>query len=450
MNFFKGFANKKNKHISGADGSRGSYFEKIKVALMLFILFFAVSGCGSTTSTALSGKLVIWGTVDDSKDIDQFVNDFQAQHPNVTVEYTKKDDATYESDLLNALAAGNGPDIFSIHNDWLPKYEDKMVPAPADVFTLKDYSDTYLDVVKDDFVDNGQIYALPLTVDSLALYYNKDILGTYGIASPPKTWNDLRADVQEMTVRNSVGHFTRSGVALGTTANIDHATDILYLLMLQNRTVPYSSDFSESTLDNSITDSSGSTFYPAANALSYYTSFADPSSDVYTWNSNSDYSVDAFANGEVAFMYGYSFTKSQIDQKSPNLNYGIAPVPQPNLSDPSVNFASYYGYGVSKQSKYQEAAWQFIKFMGSNAELQTYYKNNEVPSSRLDLIPSQNNDLNLAIFATANLTAKSFYKKDADAVNQIISTAIDSISLHSVNVSSALETAVQQINLLNH
>ena len=37
-----------------------------------------------------------------------------------------------------------------------------------------------------------------LSVDSLGLYYNKDILGSDGIATPPKTWAEMAVDVQKI------------------------------------------------------------------------------------------------------------------------------------------------------------------------------------------------------------------------------------------------------------
>ena len=424
------------------------FFKNTKLLVMVILVSLAASACGSTTTVAPKISLTMWGTVDTSQNMQQFITDFQKKYPNVKIQYTEKDYDTYESDLINALADGTGPDIYTIHNDWLPKYEDKLAPAPADAFTVKDYETTYVPVAVSDFVSAGQIYALPLSVDSLALYYNKAILGTYGIAEPPQTWNELSKDVQTMTSQDNTGYFTRSGVAMGTSANINHAQDILYLLMLQERTQPYTTDNSQSTLNKTIEDSNGNTIAPAATALSYYTSFSNAASTHYTWNAKSNYSVDAFANGQLAFMYGYSFAQDTLKQKSPNLDYGIAPVPQPNATATAVNFASYYGYGVSKQSKFSDAAWQFIKFMGSDAELTAYYARHKQPTSRIDLVSAQNNDLTLSVFATANLTAESFYKKDADAVNQIFSNMIDAVSLRSQSVNTALSTAAQQINQL--
>ena len=44
---------------------------------------------------------------------------------------------SYENDLRDALAAGNGPDVFLIHNSWLTKHQDKLSPAPDSVLTPK-------------------------------------------------------------------------------------------------------------------------------------------------------------------------------------------------------------------------------------------------------------------------------------------------------------------------
>src|SRR5690606_13880563 len=90
-----------------------------------------------------------------------------------------------------------------------------------------------------DFVKDNRIYAIPLAVDLLALYYNKDLLGSAGISQPPATWPVLVQDTQKLTKVSQPGQFTVSGIALGTSANVNRAVDILNLLMLQNGTQFY-------------------------------------------------------------------------------------------------------------------------------------------------------------------------------------------------------------------
>jgi multiple sugar transport system substrate-binding protein len=338
------------------------------------------------------------------------------------------------------LASSSGPDIFSINNSWLPKYLNKVVAAPPEVFNLKTYKDTFVDVAVEDFTRDGEIYGVPLAVDSLALYYNKDLLGTVGIATPPKTWNELATDVARLTRQDRTGYFTRSGVAMGLNTNVNRAVDIVYLLMLQAGVIPWNQDNTSPMFTQSV-ERNGNVIQPATRALAYYTSFADPRDRNYTWNSRSDYSIDAFANGRAAMLYGYAYTRQVIEQKAPNLNFDVAPVPQFDLEGPSVNFANYFGEVVSRQSAHPEVAWDFLKFISSKEVLDRYGAVTGQPSSRKDIIELQITDPDIGVFAHANLTARSLYKPDQARMDDIFANAIDDILLRGLDVDQAISQA---------
>ena len=168
----------------------------------------------------------------------------------------------------------------------------------------------------------------------------------------------------------------------------------------------------------------------------------------YNWNLRSDYSIDAFANGRAAFLYSYSYTRATILQKAPNLNFDVTSVPQPNLDNPSVNFANYWGEVVSRQSKNPKVAWDFLNFITSKAELDKYYALHKQPASRKDLIELQAQDPDIGVFASANLTAKTFYKPDQVKMDDIFGRLIDNVILNGVTTSDALSQAQQQAGTL--
>lgn len=429
-------------------------YQKSRFAAALLSLAFFASGCslfGGPSTSAAKVTLNMWGLFDTTTTIQPFITAYEQAHPNVTIVYTEKDVTTYENDLLNGLAVpGSAPDIILIGNNWLPKYQDKLRPATAAEYTIKDYDNNFADVAAGDFISGGQVYAAPLSIDTLALYYNKDILGSAGIAQPPQTWAQLEADSQKISKIDSTGYFTKSGVALGTSANINRAQDIMYLLMLQAGVTPYTSDFSQSTIDQAGANSTGdANQYPGSQALSFYTSFANPSSPNYDWNTKSDYSTDAFANGKLAMMYGYYYDESTILQKAPNLNFGIAPVPQPTLGQNLVNYSNYWGYAVTQQSKNPNWAWDFIKSMTTQSALDSYYKLNPQPASRKDGIAEQATDPTLSIFSSSTLTSKNFYKVDEQGVDSIILNMIDNVTLRNTAVPTALSQAAQQVTALS-
>src|SRR5579884_423955 len=88
------------------------------LAVILIIVLLSTSSKSRNTSSAPTGPVTlnVWMTFEDSENLDPIFSDYKKTHPNVTIIYTKKNVDTYEQDLLNALAAGNGPDIFVINN----------------------------------------------------------------------------------------------------------------------------------------------------------------------------------------------------------------------------------------------------------------------------------------------------------------------------------------------
>ncbi len=418
--------------------------KKLPALMAVVSLALGTYGCGNSNNNANQQvQLTMWMPFEETDTIQPLIDAYTKVHPNVHIVYTKKNIDTYESDLINNLAAGTGPDIFAINNSWLPKYIDKVAPATDKAMTFNYYKNAFVDVAVQDFTRDRKIYGVPLYVDSLALYYNKDLLGSAGIGTPPRTWLELVQDVQKVKRQDKYGYFTVSGAALGTNTNINRAVDILYLMMLQKGTVPYSSDGTTPQFAQSL-QQDGKSISPGSDALSFYTSFANPLTPNYNWNYKSDYSIDAFANGRAAFLYSYSYTRQTILQKSPNLNFDVAPVPQPNLDQPAVNFSNYWGEVVSKQSKSAPWAWDFLNFITQKPQLDSFYAKTKYPSARRDLIEMQANDPDIGVFANANLTSKAFYRPDQARMDQLMGQMIDNVILKSIPPDQALQQAEQQ------
>jgi len=167
--------------------------------VVLFGSMTILSGCGlrdNSQGTPYSMPLEVWGVFDDSDAYTPLFQQYRGVNPFIgNISYRKFGEETYKKELLSALAAGNGPDIFAIRNSWMGEFQDKIVPAPEYQVTEKEVRDHFVDVVAYDFIDpsDQKIYGLPLSVDSLALYYNRDIFNAAGITTPPKTWQELLA-----------------------------------------------------------------------------------------------------------------------------------------------------------------------------------------------------------------------------------------------------------------
>lgn len=422
---------------------QNSRLGKISLLALIALVF---SGCGKPPA-AKPVNLVVWSVFEDGGQFQPLLTHYQKTHPSATVSFVVKPVETYEEDLINALASGQGPDIFTVNNAWLPKYLDKVVPAPAALWNYTDYKNAFVDVVVNDFVRDRKIYGIANYVDSLALYYNKDLLGSAGIATPPKTWDELQRDTQKLTRQSQLGYFNRSGVALGLSSTapggqIHRAEDLFYLFALQKGGQSWSPDGSTPLFGQP--SQNGLSGQPALDAINFFTSFSNPVSRNYTWNTKSDYSIDAFANGRAAMIIDYSYARQLIQQKASNLNFDVASVPQPDLDNPEVNFANYWGYVVSKQSESTDGAWGFLKTISEKTALDQYYAAHKLPSSRKDLIELQTQDPDIGVFAHANLTAKNFYRPDQRKVDALISKMLDDVTLRGIAPGTALGQALGQ------
>lgn len=398
-----------------------------------------------------------WRTFDDEATVRPIIEAYRAIHPNVTIEYRKIRFEDYERELVDALAEDRGPDIVSLHNTWMQRYQSKLTPLPPMitlpyseikgtlkkevVVTLKTNPTFPVRALKTNFVDavsadvlfsaptsSGsspeQIWGLPLALDTLALYVNRDLLNLAGIPEVPKTWSEFQGAVRRLTKLDPQGALVQSGAALGSARNVERATDILALIMMQNGAqMLTSSGAAFAQIPPGFTDRPQA---PGVEALVFYTDFANPQKEVYTWSATEPNALEAFVAGRTAMFFGYAYHASLIRARAPRLNLEIAPVPQIDAGNPEVNFANYWVEAVTRKSKNQNWAWDLVQFAVSPAQVTKYLGAAQKPAALRALLPTQQEDETVGVFAGQVLTAKSWYRgHDAQAAQEALLDAID-------------------------
>ncbi|MDP3731301.1 MAG: extracellular solute-binding protein [bacterium] len=419
----------------------------VGVILLVMIIFL---GRGFTPPGGNErSDLTFWGVFDSPENFRASIDAYQNQNPNIRINYRQFSFEDYEKSLVNAFASGTGPDIFLIHNTWLPKHQTRIAPLPQQIpgedtplFTLKDFKDQFVDVTGEDLLVNSEIYGLPIYVDTLGLYYNKDIFNSLGIAKPPQTWNEFNNTVEKITTSDDNNNISRSGAAIGTARNINRSTDILSLLMIQSGVPMVNDDYTSADLSKYLEGQD-----LAHIALEYYTDFANPAKRVYTWNNAQHFSIDAFQEGITAMMFNYSHQIPLLRSKAPRLNFGIASMPQLNQAQ-SANYASYWAPTVSKFSKNSTAAWRFLVYLSSAPGVVPYINSTNHPVARRDLIDQQTTDPDLGVFAKQTLSAKSWYQIDNLAIENILADLIDDVNFGRQSIAEALRAAENKITLL--
>ena len=418
------------------------------VTIILVTIIFLSRGFGGG-DVGQRADIQFWGVYDSSNSFRQSISGYQLKNPQVQIEYREFNFEDYEKALINAFASGQGPDIFMVQNTWLSRYFDKISPLPQQIpdrkellLTLKSFREQFVDVAEKDLVVGGEIYSLPLYVDTLALYYNKDILNSLGITRPPQTWGEFNEIVEKVTVVDANNNVSRAGASIGTARNVNRSTDILSLLMLQSG-VPMVDDAGLSADFSKIIDGNDL----GQVALEYYTDFSNPAKRVYTWNDDLHYSIDAFQEGTAAMMFNYSHQIPLLRSKAPRLNFGISAMPQLDAS-PVLNYANYWALTVSKFSPAGRQAWDFLVYLSSTEGVLPYLNMTSRPTARRDLIEQQKNDLDLGVFAKQALTAGSWYQVDSVVIENILADTIEDVNFGRRSIAEALRTAENKITLL--
>ena len=129
----------------------------------------------------------------------QAIDDLETTNKNTfQASYTYVDEADFQSKLVNAIATGQGPDVVLVPQDIFLSVKSLLYPIP--------YTDYSQGLFQNSFAQAGEVflaqdgvYAFPVVIDPIVMFWNRDLLSSAGIALPPKTWTDVLADVPKLT-----------------------------------------------------------------------------------------------------------------------------------------------------------------------------------------------------------------------------------------------------------
>lgn len=373
-----------------------------------------------------------WGLWEPESVMRSVISDFETANPAIKINYIFQSQREYRERLQNALASGRGPDVFRIHNTWMPMFRTELASVPPEVYSASEYESTFYPVTRNDLQVGGNYMAIPLMIDGLALFTN-DELFSQGGKTVPTSWEELRKTAGEMSVCdsedgrcNSGDKILISGAALGTSDNVDHWQDILGVLMLQNN-VNLATPVGQS----------------AEESLQYYTIFnrAD-----HIWDSSLPTSTIMFANGKLAMYFAPSWRIFDLQAINPKLKFSVHPIPQLPLDsargEKPITWASYWAEGVSKKSTQGPAAWKWVKYLSSRETGQKLYQSagnsrafGEI-YSRMDM-QSLLSDPLVSPYATSAINAKSWY---------LVSNTFDGPTGINSKVNSLYAEAINEIN----
>lgn len=348
---------------------------KLKISTLLLIIVLLLTACGGGTADQAAApegeeaaaeapeevseeapageevvtlSYIIWDNI-QAPAHEQMIAAFEAEHPNIKVELEVFSWDSYWDKLNTALAGNDAYDVF-----WLNVSALSVRASKGSLLNLQPYMDAdpidfsaFPDYLVEAYQYQGDTYGIPKDIDTIALFYNKDLFDAAGVEYPNAdwTWDDLYSAAAALTTEDVWGF----GHQLWGQPD-------WWNFVYQNGGTLLNEDKTAVVLDE-----------PAAcDALKFLYSFVEagyaPDGSVLA---TSDPEMQLFPGGKLAMFPDGSWMVSEFVNL--DFNVGVAPLPMGKVRATNV-----HGLGnvVWSGTQHPDEAWEFVKFLGSDTAMQ--------------------------------------------------------------------------------
>ena len=178
--------------------------KKILAIVMALIMALGLVACEAApaqdAAASADGKTVLkmWCIATESDAnrpaYEQAIAEFEANHPDVKIEWEAFENESYKTKIKAAMSAGTDlPDIFFT---WAGAFLGDFVDAGR-VYCLDDAYGAFAEQLPEVMLQNssygGKHYGVPLTMNIVTLFANMDLLAEAGWDHVPETYEDLIA-----------------------------------------------------------------------------------------------------------------------------------------------------------------------------------------------------------------------------------------------------------------
>lgn len=290
----------------------------------------------------------------------KIVDKYNASQNRVKVNYLST--SQIEQKLLLATAGGNPPDVAGLFDSNVVVYAEKGALTPLDRLMKRDgvSIDSYLPSIANLCTDKGKVWGLPSTPSSLALHYNTRLFREAGLdpARPPRTIAELDDYARKLTRRDKDGKILQLGFSPmdpgwwnplwvywfdgelwkdGKTITITSPECMRCFEWIQSLPKLYGADKMAG-------------FQQAAGQ------FAS--------------SQNPFICGKIAMQLQGVYMYNFISKYNPQLEWAVAPFPSVSAEKKDVTLVQCDVLAIPKGAKHLEQAWEFIKFVQKQENLE--------------------------------------------------------------------------------
>lgn len=349
------------------------------LALILAILttLLVFSGCAksktqdenSANKSTEKQTIKIWGKNSGVDPAMQAVIDkFNSSQDKYQVKYEFYGD-NYANVVTMALSSGDAPDIFEEGGNFsVPALAKQGLIIPVDDVFTSDIKDKIFPAALNEksFIYDGKLYAVATRVSAFRLLYNKDLFKEAGLDpnSPPKTLEELREYAKKITAAGN-GKFYGFGIYCGSSNIMERILDPV--VIAAGKAGAFGYDYNKGQYD----------FSTGKRVLQFYIDLAKDGSLFPGYETLTVDQMRAnFAKGNVAMYIDGNWTSgTYATQIKTTIDWSAAAIPV--FADETYGKGQAFAgvdYCISKSSKSQEGAKQFLTFLLKNGDVYNKYK----------------------------------------------------------------------------
>lgn len=341
------------------------------LAVAVWIAAFGLGSAARAQVTIVYGDWQLEETV-SSKPLLANIKKFMEENPGITV--TPQPVAQGSRDVLygTGIRAGKGPDVFVLDQQPVTQYVDQnwivdLSPYIANEGGAKYLSDFYPAVMRTLAV-GGKVYGIPNTVSIFLLFSNMTMLHAAGIADPPKTWGEFRADAIRLTKASTPGGvIDQWGYALPLQLTGFNSRFPPFLFSWGGNLV--SPDFKHSAMNSPQTR--------AAFEFQVDLATKDKVEPPGTVSMDFDQTRQLFAQNKLAFLFEPTSLVPNLQGIKPDIDLkqirATALPFNPGEEAQSHTTLGYRAWFINANSAHKDEAWKLIKFMADADQVTTYY-----------------------------------------------------------------------------
>jgi multiple sugar transport system substrate-binding protein len=347
----------------------------MRKAFMFFVLAALVlSACGGGAEPAqpsggeepAAGEKVtlrVWTHQNESFNAgyEALAAEYTQAHPEVEIVFETFDYDTYIQTLQTALPAGTEADILQMFGSWVCSYVEggSLAELPASILSMDDAKAMLLGAPIGGYICGGKLYGVPqeFNIEYGAVLFNTNIAEEVGATNYQDGWADwdeVIQDAKKMAIVQD-GVMTRAGMNF---TGSDGIATMFHSLYLQ-----YGGEY---LVDGVYTVNTPE----GVNTLELMQRLVEEGLvDPVLFNDEENWVGDSyFAETSAIGLVGpWAIPEYSGDYEEVAAATIYAPLPSVG-AEPIFAAASGWGLTVSANSKVQEAAWEFVKFVTLDAD----------------------------------------------------------------------------------